>query len=638
MARGKVVRWSLRVLSALIISGFIFSGVSNPAGPGYGVAVAAGGGFSYAQLGERLQLLSNAYSELISLSVAGQSVEGRDIWAVTLGTGGENVLVTGALHGSEWITAPVLLETIEAYAQEYYQGKGVKGVSVQSFLDRYSITFFPMVNPDGVTLAQEGAGAFPHRQAELRAMNGSYGNDYSRWKANIRGVDLNRNFDVRWGEPVSENSAGSPRFAFYGGPAPETEPETQAITRWVRQNNPILLLDYHAYGEVLFWYYLQTGTALERDRKIAQAMRDYSGYRMEAVRPIQPGSTIRGWASMVLQIPSVVVEVGNRPPRLLTMQDLPVIFAQVKYLPLIAIHSLETAPVPVQGVSLPKKFEISLGEKAILEPVILPDNAANSRVQWRSSNPAIISVNSDGQLTALAVGEAEITATTNDGGYAATTRVIVSDRVLTAVERSRAGWESSDYVVLASSVSTGAASNRLAQKLVAPRLLTDADKLSLAAQEEILRLGAKKVYIYDEDGSIAERVRGELLRIQDLEAVKIYGYYASPALKSESAIIIYGFSIADTLALAGQSSPSGFALIEVREEDLYTSALHALKEMEVKKKVLISRVGDAGLHIFPRVVRIDGPGGAPDHHTAGKIFIAASIDSQENKGILLSIP
>lgn len=297
--------------------------------------------YTYRELNQHLQKLTQHYPELASTRVVGNSILGQNIWAITVGTGGKKVLVTGALHASEWITTPVLMRTIETLLWEYSQEITVQGESVKQILDNYSITFIPMVNPDAVTLVQRGTEAFPDLADELTALNGPW-SDFSRWKANIRGVDINRNFFINWeGQPAHENDPElEPSYAFYPGSSPESEPETRAVANWIRNNNPDLFLDYHSMGEILFWWYLQDDPQKERDRAIVRAMRDYSGYRMESIdNNANPSATSTYWGSS-RGIPSITVELGSKSPRLLTMGDVPGMFARVRYLPLIGIINL----------------------------------------------------------------------------------------------------------------------------------------------------------------------------------------------------------------------------------------------------------------------------------------------------------
>ena len=62
------------------------------------------------------------------------------------------------------------------------------------------IYFIPMTNPDGVRLAQEGAGFIRNKELKKNLLQINGGPDFSLWKANINGVDLNTNFDARWGQ------------------------------------------------------------------------------------------------------------------------------------------------------------------------------------------------------------------------------------------------------------------------------------------------------------------------------------------------------------------------------------------------------------------------------------------------------
>jgi|GEM_PF-4179061 len=60
-----------------------------------------------------------------------------------------------------------------------------------------------------------------------------------------------------------------------------------------------------------------------------------------------------------------------------------------------------------------------------LESVIEPENAANKKVMWSSSNEKVATVDSGGWVQGLISGDATITATTEDGGFKATCSVTV---------------------------------------------------------------------------------------------------------------------------------------------------------------------------------------------------------------------
>lgn len=62
-----------------------------------------------------------------------------------------------------------------------------------------------------------------------------------------------------------------------------------------------------------------------------------------------------------------------------------------------------------------KTQEVEVGQKLKLEPVVLPQNATDKKLTYESSNPAVVSVSSQGIVAAKAKGEAVITAKSQDG-------------------------------------------------------------------------------------------------------------------------------------------------------------------------------------------------------------------------------
>ena len=82
--------------------------------------------------------------------------------------------------------------------------------------------------------------------------------------------------------------------------------------------------------------------------------------------------------------------------------------------------------ISVKGVSLNKTATtIEVGKTEKLTATVTPDNATNKNVTWKSSNEDVATVGTDGTVTANAVGTADITVTTADGGKTATCTVTV---------------------------------------------------------------------------------------------------------------------------------------------------------------------------------------------------------------------
>ena len=83
--------------------------------------------------------------------------------------------------------------------------------------------------------------------------------------------------------------------------------------------------------------------------------------------------------------------------------------------------------VPVTGVTLDKtSTTLAVGGTEQLTATIAPEDASNKTVTWTSSNESVATVSASGLVSALAVGEATITATTDDGHFTASCAVTVS--------------------------------------------------------------------------------------------------------------------------------------------------------------------------------------------------------------------
>lgn len=84
--------------------------------------------------------------------------------------------------------------------------------------------------------------------------------------------------------------------------------------------------------------------------------------------------------------------------------------------------------IHVESVSVsPENVEIFKGESAQLTATVLPANADNKNVSWSSNKTSVATVNADGVVSGVGVGEAVITATTVDGSKTATCTITVKN-------------------------------------------------------------------------------------------------------------------------------------------------------------------------------------------------------------------
>lgn len=74
-----------------------------------------------------------------------------------------------------------------------------------------------------------------------------------------------------------------------------------------------------------------------------------------------------------------------------------------------------------------KQNSLELNEEnpsASLTAVVVPKDAKNQAVTWKSSNPSVVTVDAYGNVKAVSAGEADITVTTKEGGIEATCHVV----------------------------------------------------------------------------------------------------------------------------------------------------------------------------------------------------------------------
>ena len=177
-------------------------------------------------------LLSLGYTE----KIIAQTVYGRRISAFVRGEGAK-ILVVGATHAREHVTAKLVVDLAKRY-------------------DGENVAFIPMLNPDGVELAVHGIESAPVRYRDfLRKIRPN--EDFSTWKANGRGVDINVNYNAGWGRGRTNEFA--PSYQNYVGEYPESETESRASADFVRENGIKVMLTYHAKGEVIYWSYNGVG-------------------------------------------------------------------------------------------------------------------------------------------------------------------------------------------------------------------------------------------------------------------------------------------------------------------------------------------------------------------------------------------
>lgn len=269
--------------------------------------------YTYNALTEDIQKLANRYPELITYQSLTTTTYGRKIWAIKLGDGEKAVLLHGAHHAREWMTSSLLMKMLETYAEAYNKNQLISEIN-PNIIDKVSIWFVPMVNPDGVTLQQFGPYAFPaYIHSNLLRMNkGSH--NFKRWKANIHGIDLNRQYPANWER--LKGVSKKPSYQYYKGTQPLEAEEVKALVHFTRQIEPEIAASYHSSGNVLFWGFHQWGLTHTTDFSedyfsIAEKIADITEYKLEEPESHRQGGGYTDWFIEEFEKPALTIEIGD---------------------------------------------------------------------------------------------------------------------------------------------------------------------------------------------------------------------------------------------------------------------------------------------------------------------------------------
>ena len=223
---------------------------------------------SYTVLCDEIRALCNRYPSLLTSSVIGQSVRGRDITLMRMGTGSRTALVTAGIHAREYMTVNYLLYCIENYCKAYSAGESYGGYDMNALFSEYTLYIVPNINPDGTEISIGN-------ENPLVSVEGLRRTSY---KANANGVDLNRNFPLGWSSV--DNNVYAPANYYFKGYSEASEPETQCMINLCRSNSFEFMLSFHVAGECVYWGDTFNTVYNSQFRAFAQKITDPTGFRL----------------------------------------------------------------------------------------------------------------------------------------------------------------------------------------------------------------------------------------------------------------------------------------------------------------------------------------------------------------------
>ena len=263
--------------------------------------------YTYEQMKDESLKLAELYPEVISLDSIGNSVEGRELTLIKLGKGDKKIILCASHHAREYITSSYLMKMIEEYSRAYSNSNNFGKYNVREILDQISIYFVPMVNPDGVNLVNKGLDAVNNREA-IEAMV-MLKPSYREWKANINGVDLNRQYPAQWDEKYDE--VGMPASESFKGTAAATEPEIQAMMKFSNENDFILAASFHTKGNVIFWADRATVNLIPGVKNMTKRLASLTKYQNMPIseNPSIYGAGYENWFRLTFLRPAFCIEL-----------------------------------------------------------------------------------------------------------------------------------------------------------------------------------------------------------------------------------------------------------------------------------------------------------------------------------------
>lgn len=239
--------------------------------------------YTYEILQADINKLKSIYP-FIKVKTIGKSVQNKSIYEIIIGSGEYQTHFNASFHGNEWITSAVLMKCMNTFLIN------LKNNKIYSEIHKnHSISFVPMVNPDGVNLAINGY-KYAGKYKELVLKINDSQEDFSAWKANIRGIDLNKQFPALW-DIESKRKVQKAHLRDYPGNKPISEPESIAMANLVKNNNFQRMHALHTQGEEIYWGF--QGKEPKQSEQIAAIYEARSNYK--AIRYVDNYAGFKDW-------------------------------------------------------------------------------------------------------------------------------------------------------------------------------------------------------------------------------------------------------------------------------------------------------------------------------------------------------
>ena len=271
--------------------------------------------YSYQEMLEDLKIMAEVWPEYIRYETRSKTFQGRAIPVVYFGNPNAKhfVMVQAAMHAREYMSAQLVMAMLEYYLRNY-ETESFSGQKLNQLLEKVSFVIIPMVNPDGVEIAQRGeAGAVTTDVKEWVRTNTQAGTKYDQIKSNARGVDINRNFYNGFGKDSKRKP--SKYYSHYPGTKPLTEVESQLVMSVAQEHDYVCFLNYHTSGNLVY-HGCKNATNKVNDQalKMANIIKRHTNYPLYGPDTSPECGSWGDEVEVRFLRPSATIELGTKNP------------------------------------------------------------------------------------------------------------------------------------------------------------------------------------------------------------------------------------------------------------------------------------------------------------------------------------
>ena len=222
--------------------------------------------------------------------IYGKSCLGQELIAFHVGNNsGKQLLITGGIHAREYISTLLCLDILQNY-----------NFSTGCYI-------LPLLNPDGVRLCLDGSDWINDEQTRRLVERINNKKDFSQFKANALGVDLNVNFDAGFSEGNLVKFL--PSASGYVGENVNSY-ENKYLLKFIKNKNIFASISYHSKGEVVYYGFSKLSKKpLKNAKKLAKNVS--KSLKFKKIRSKNSFGGLSDYLSYRKNIPSVTVELGS---------------------------------------------------------------------------------------------------------------------------------------------------------------------------------------------------------------------------------------------------------------------------------------------------------------------------------------